>query len=329
MLYFLRFAQAWLLYFLLPLLLLLVWIRLRFFKPTKYSYSCAQILKTHNLATRHPYKKLFFGLRALTLLALVLLIAKPQLVDSRSKIDVEGIDIVLALDVSGSMQFQDYDDDKRSRVDVAKAEAIRFVQKRDNDGIGIVIFGNDAVSRCPLTLDKNMLKKIIEELHIGVIDPDGTMLSKGMVTAINRLKHSKAQSKVLILLTDGEPSEGDMKPATAIEVAQKLGIKVYTVGIGSEKDEFFMHPFYGMVAKPKVNAALLKKIATSTGGQFFMAHNAHDMRVIYDTIDSLEKTQHEAPLFSKYYDIFIPVLLILLGLLLFELWASSFVWFGI
>jgi Ca-activated chloride channel family protein len=260
---------------------------------------------------------------------LAFLIAKPQLVDNRSNIIVDGIDIMLVLDVSGSMQFQDYADDQRSRLQVAKDEALRFVNKRTNDAIGLVIFGKDALSRVPLTLDKKIINTLISTLEIGIIDPDGTVLSTAIVTAANRLKNSQAKSKVMILLTDGAPSENDTDPNLAIELAQKMGIKIYTVGIGSDEEQFIMHPLYGLIPKPKINKTLLTKIAQETGGKFFLARNSKDMRAIYDTIDSLEKTTHETSLFNKYYDIFIPFVWTIIILLLAELLLSTTIWFGI
>jgi len=268
-------------------------------------------------------------MRSLVLLLLAFLIAKPQLVDSHSKLKVEGIDIVLAIDVSGSMQIQDHKDDQRSRIEIAKAEAIRFIEKRDNDAIGLVIFGADAVSRCPLTLDKTILKKMVYDLDIGVIPPDGTVISTALVTAVNRLRSSKAKSKVIILLTDGEPSQGDMPVPIAIDVAKKLGIKVYTVGIGSDEERSFMHPLYGPIVLPKVNSELLTKISAQTGGQFFMARSAKDMREIYDKIDSLERTEIEAPVFSNFLDIFVPIVWFICAVLMLELLLSSFIWFGL
>jgi len=368
-------------------------------------------------------------LRVLVLLLLALVIAKPQIVDSRSKVPVSGIDIVLVLDVSGSMQFRDYDDDERSRFDVAKAEAIRFIEKRDsdalglvlfgkdtvsrcpitfdkqllknvvdelnlgvidsdgtmlvtgmvtaanrlkhsqssskvmivltdgepsegdmdpsvgievakaeasrfiekriNDALGLVLFGKDTVSRCPITFDKELLQKVVEELKLGVIDADGTMLITGIVTAANRLKHSRATSKVMIVLTDGEPSEGDMDPSVGIDVAKKLGIKIYTVGIGSEQEQIFRHPLYGIMTKPKVNKELLTKIAGQTGGHYFLAHSAADMRRIYDTIDTLEKTEHEVPMFSIYYDLLMPFVAFIMAIIFFELFFSTYIWFAL
>lgn len=268
-------------------------------------------------------------MRLLVLIILAIIIAKPQIVDSRSKVPVQGIDIVLVLDVSGSMQFKDYDDDNRSRFDVAKAEAIHFIEKRDHDALGLVLFGKDTVSRCPITFDKQLLKEVVEELKLGVINSDGTMLITGIVTAANRLKYSQSKSKVMIVLTDGEPSEGDMDPSVGIDVAKKLGIKIYTVGIGSEEERVFMHPLYGVIAKPKVNKELLTKIARDTGGHYFIARNASDMRRIYNKIDALEKTDHEVPVFSLYYDVLVPAVGLMMGLIFFELIFSTFVWFSL
>ncbi|MCX5922609.1 MAG: VWA domain-containing protein [Candidatus Dependentiae bacterium] len=327
--YFLRLVHPVVLYILIPVLLLALLIRARWHKGIMYRYPLASLLKSHGKASKHPYKKIFFLCRFLVLVLLAFLIAKPQLVDSRATVNIEGIDIVLAVDVSGSMQIKDDKNDQRSRIDIAKKEAVRFINKRDNDAIGLVIFGQDALSRCPITLDKEILKTIVDELEIGIIPHEGTVLSTALITSANRLKNSKSKNKIIILLTDGEPSEGDMSPDVAIDAARKLGIKVYTVGIGNDKIQQVMHPFYGPMTMPRVNTELLTRIARETGGKFFMAKNAHDMRVIYDTIDALEKTKIEAPVFSHYWDIFIPVVWIIFGLLMFELLASSFFWFGV
>ncbi len=326
--YFVRFEQWWLLFVTIPILFAAVIYRIRYRKPVRYKHSLGSIFKTRKQVTKHPYQKIFFVVRLFVLSVLALLIAKPQLVDSRSNIIIEGIDIIVVLDVSGSMQFQDRDDE-RARFDIAKEEATRFINKRTNDAIGLVLFGKDAISRSPLTMDKKILTQMIGRLRIGDIDPDGTMLATAMVTGINRLKSSKAKSKIMILLTDGEPSDGDMDPGAACAIAKKFRIKVYTVGIGSEEQQQFMHPFYGMMIKPQVNTALLKKIAQETGGKFFMAHNAKDMRTIYETIDRLETTKHEAPLYSRYFDIYTPFVLGVLMLVCIQLLLSTFIWFSI
>jgi Ca-activated chloride channel family protein len=326
-----RFAYPFVLYLLLPILIILAFIRLRWSRQTRYRYSLASEFKQSGFASNHPYKKILFALRLFSLFGIAFLIARPQLVDLQSKIKVKGINIILTLDISGSMNLQDDENDNRSRIEVAREEAIRFINKRDNDAIGLVLFANDVISRCPLTLDKRVLNNIVEEVDIGMINHEGTLLARGLITAINRLRKTKAnaQSNIIILLTDGAPSEGDLDPSVAIEAAKQLGIKVYTIGIGSDTDKVFMHPFYGIVTYPKVNKDLLSRIAKETGGKFFLANNCQDMRSIYDTIDSLEKIEQEMPLFSHYYDIFMPFLWIIFILLVLELFLSSLVWFGI
>lgn len=327
--FFVRCTHPWYSIVLIAVIIVAIVVRKLLRKTVVYRYALGLALKKNGAAAPHIHKKVFYFLRLLTLLLLAMIIAKPQIVDSRSKIPVQGIDIVVVLDVSGSMQFRDYDDDERSRFDVAKAEAIRFIEKRHSDALGLVLFGKDTVSRCPITFDKELLQKVVEELKLGVIDSDGTMLVTGIVTAANRLKHSQSKSKVMIVLTDGEPSEGDMDPSVGIDVAKKLGIKIYTVGIGSEQEQMFMHPLYGVVAKPKVNKELLTKIAGQTGGHYFLARNAADMRRIYDTIDALEKTDHEVPMFSLYYDLLVPFVAVIMGIIFFELLFSTYVWFSL
>ena len=326
--FFVRCAQPWLSIILLGIIPFILIARRLLYKTVIYRYSLGNTLKKKNIISQF-HKKVFYFLRLLVLLLLALVVAKWQLVDSRSKIPVSGIDIVLVLDVSGSMQFKDYDDDDRSRFEVAKAEAIRFIEKRDQDALGLVLFGKDTMSRCPITFDKQLLKNVVDELKLGVIDADGTMLVTGIVTAANRLKHSQSKSKVMIVLTDGEPSEGDMDSSVGIDVAKKLGIKIYTVGIGNEQEQMIMHPLYGVMVRPKVNKELLTKIARETGGYYFLARNAGDMRQIYDKIDALEKTEHEVPMFSLYYDLLIPFVAVIMGLLFCELFLSTYVWFGL
>ncbi len=328
--YLLGFAYGSLLYILIPALVILAWLRWRFYKGAVYLYPLTPSLRMRGYTTRHPHKKIVAVLRFLTLILLALLIAKPQLFDTRSTIKVEGIDIMLVLDVSGSMQAPHHSSDDRSRITVAKEEAIHFVQKRTNDAIGLVIFGNDALSRCPLTADKIIVRDIIHELDIGVIDADGTLLAKGIMTAANRLKNSNAKSKIMIVLTDGAPSENDLNPAVALEVARRLGIKIYTVGIGDNQEIMVRHPTHGLIVMRTVlNKPLLTQIAQETGGTFFEAKHPDDMRRIYDTIDKLERTEIEAPLFNNGIDWFMPLVWCALILILIECIATSLVWFSI
>ncbi len=327
--YIVRFANQGLWFLAVPTLLLILAVRIMRHKNTRYAYPVANMLSCQGFSSAHPYKKILNAVRFLVLLLLAVLLLKPQLVDTSSQVKVSGVDIMLALDISGSMRFQDFQDDERSRVEIAKDEAIRFISKRDNDAIGLVIFGLDAISRCPLTLDKHILTECVRDLQVGTVNPDGTVLATGLLTAIARLKDSKAKSKVIILLTDGEPSDGDSDPKIAIQMAKELGIKVYTIGIGSDTQEQLMDPLFGIMIKPCVNAKLLAYIAAQTGGRFFMARSSHDMRDIYTTIDRLERSELQVPVFSRQYDLGAYGAWVILILLSMGGWLSAYRWFSL
>lgn len=309
--------------------LVIALLRFYFRKPVAYRYPLVGSLKKVSLPTQSLTKHAPLALRLSSLVLLAVLIGRPQLVDVKSNVNVEGIDIMLVLDASGSMQCFDDLKDQRSRFTVAKQEAIRFVEKRENDPIGLVIFGRDAISRCPLTLDKNILKEIIADLELGDINPDGTVLSTAIAMAANRLKTSKAKSTVMILLTDGAPTPGmDMDPKTALDLAKKLGIKIYTVGIGGDHGGLLRDQFNSIRSMGfGLNKQLLSFIAQETGGKFFLAKSPDDMKRIYDTIDTLEKTEIETNIFSKYYDLVVPFVIIIFLLLLLELFVTSTLWF--
>lgn len=313
---------------LLPICLIVAWYRATKYKHTRYRYTLVSALKRQRKTLTHPYKKVLYLMRFIALVLLALCIAQPRVVDPASKLPVEGIDIVMVLDVSGSMEMQDEERDARTRIQVAKDEAIRFVDKRHNDAIGLVLFANDAFSRVPVTMDKQMLKKVIDDIQLGVINPNGTLLFTGVLTAANRLKQSKAKSKVMILLTDGEPSDGDMKPEVVMDIVKALGIKVYAVGIGSDHMRYIQHPL-GILPVPGVNKQVLTYIAQTTGGHFFLAKNPSDMRAIYDTIDALETSEQEIPHYGRWYDLVWYFLPFVYGMILLAIILSTFVWFSI
>lgn len=299
-------------------------------KRTWYTYPLTNKIITNQLQKPHSIKYFLYAIRFCILAFLAFLAARPQWADERSKVNVEGVDIVIALDISGSMQLFDDQNDRRMRVDVAKAEAIRFIEKRPNDPIGLVLFANDAISRCPLTLDKHILKELVGNIEIGLLDPQGTALGTGLATAVNRLKNSTAKSKIIILLTDGEPSAEKISPETAIELAQQHHIKVYTVGIGNEQGGFGIHPLFGIQSgQTKVNIPLLKTIAEKTGGELFLAHNPKEMRKIYETIDQLEKTDLQTDIFHTFYEAFEYFIWLFLALFFFELLLRLTIWRGI
>lgn len=323
-----HFAHPYLFLIFIPLLLLILSIKYFWYKSPVYSYSLGMQLQLNGYASRHPHKIILFIIRTLVFLVLIFTIPMPQLVDVHSKTSMHGIDIILVLDISGSMQGVDNEHDPRSRIAIAKEEALRFVDKRDNDAIGLVLFAKDAFSRCPLTLDKKMLHDIVADVQIGLLDPNETCISTALITAANRLKHSQSKSKIIILLTDGAPSESDIDPQVAISIAKQLGIKVYTIGVGGYKPYYFV-PGLGLVPTQDFDKKLLQEIAQETNGRYFKAHDAKDMRLIYDTIDSLEKTKHEVERYTHYQEIFMPFILIVLALLGLELILSSLVWFSL
>ena len=328
---FFQFAQPWWLFYGAGIAALAVALRLFWYQPTLYVYPLLQFIKDRKLQASSIPITFFFWIRIAILAVLIFLLGKPQYVDSKSKINVQGIDIVLALDMSGSMCCMDDLDDRRSRLQVAKQEALNFIEQRTNDAIGVVLFGRYALVRCPLTLDKTVLKEIISDLELGKPSEDmqkDTMLSQGLITAVRRLQNSKAKSKIVVLLTDGAPSPGDLNPKDAIQVAKDLGVKVYTIGIGGSQGGFVQDPIFGLqqTASP-LNKQLLEHIARETGGQFFEAQKPKDLKRIYQIIDTLEKQSYQTELYAKYHDYFMPFCWIVLGLIACELLMATWIWF--
>ncbi len=326
-----QFAQPWWLLYGAGFVAIALFLRWFWYKPTMYVYPLTQFIKDKKLSSSSLSTKFFFWIRIILFSLIVFLLGKPQYVDSKSKINVQGIDIVLALDMSGSMCCMDDLDDKRSRLQVAKQEALNFIEQRTNDAIGLVLFGRYALVRCPLTLDKTILKEIISDLELGKPSEDmqkDTMLSQGLITAIRRLQHSKAKSKIVVLLTDGAPSTGDLNPKDAIQIAKELGVKIYTIGIGGTQGGYVQDPIFGLqqISSP-LNKELLDRIAKETSGQFFEAKKPQDLKKIYQIIDTLEKQTYQTELYAKYHDYFMPFLWIMISLILCELFMATWVWF--
>jgi len=325
-----RFAYFELLYGLIPILLLATWYRLKYYQKPIYSFPLThRIIQTVGIKANWR-DRFFLVTRFIILTALALLIARPQKIDHHSKVIVEGIDIMMLLDVSGSMQLFDDPYDKKQRIEIAKEEAINFIKKRDNDPIGLIFFAKEVVSRCPLTLDKSVLIDIVQNIELGVIDYDGTVISKALITGLNRLKKSQAVSKIIILLTDGEPTPGDLHPDDVVILAKQYGVKIYTIGIGGKYGGLYEHPIYGIKqAGVSINVKLLEKFSQQTGGRAFVASNQKELNEIYTTINQLEKTEHETDIYHNYYDIFIPFLWLLLIFFVSELVCITFVWFAL
>lgn len=259
-------------------------------------------------------------LRYLALAALILAMARPQQTLKEEVVKAEGIDIILAMDLSSSMLAKDFDPD---RLTVSKEVAAKFVDKRVYDRIGLVVFAGDSFTQTPLTTDHNILKDFLANIVCGMLD-DGTAIGMGLATATNRLKDSKSKSKVIILLTDGVNNAGYIKPLTAAEIAEEYDMKIYTIGVGTtgaaltpvnrRNDGKFV---FGM-SKVNIDEKLLSEISKMTGGRYFRATDEAMLNSIYDEIDQLEKTEMEVNVFKRYKDIFRIPLMLAFGLLLLE-----------
>jgi len=259
-------------------------------------------------------------LRYLALAALMLAMARPQQTLKEEVVKAEGIDIILAMDLSSSMLAKDFDPD---RLTVSKEVAAKFVDKRVYDRIGLVVFAGDSFTQTPLTTDHNILKDFLANIECGMLD-DGTAIGMGLATATNRLKNSKSKSKVIILLTDGVNNAGYIKPLTAAEIAEEYDMKIYTIGVGTtgaaltpvnrRNDGKFV---FGM-SKVNIDEKLLSEISKMTGGRYFRATDEAMLNSIYDDIDQLEKTEMEVNVFKRYKDIFRIPLILAFGLLLLE-----------
>lgn len=257
-------------------------------------------------------------LRCLALAALIVAIARPQSSLSWQNSTTEGIDIIIASDISGSMLAEDF---KPNRMEAGKNIAIDFIKNRPNDRIGLVIFSGESFTQCPLTIDHDVLINLFKDIKNGMID-DGTAIGMGLATAVNRLKESEAKSKIVILLTDGSNNTGSIPPITAAEIAKQFGIRVYTVGLGTKG----MAPY--PVQTPMgiqyqnvpvdVDEGTLTKIANITGGKYFRATDNATLRNIYEQIDKLEKAKIDVTQYHKKTELFYPFALVCLLFLLLE-----------
>jgi len=248
--------------------------------------------------------------------------ARPRTVDVTSQIKgTEGIDIVIAADISTSMLAQDF---KPNRLEALKEVAIEFVERRKTDRIGIVIYAGESYTKTPLTSDKALVKTSIEDIDFTDAIDGGTAIGMGIATSVNRLKESLAESKVIILLTDGVNNTGFIDPEIATELAMEYKIKIYSIGIGTQGKA--MSPvailpngqFQYRPVEVEIDEALLTKIADQTGGKYYRATNQEKLVEIYDEIDALEKTEIEEEKFYDYQELFKPLVILGLGLLLFE-----------
>ncbi len=266
-------------------------------------------------------KHLSFALKMGALACLVIILCRPQVKDSWSSSDVEGTDIVIALDVSTSMLARDF---KPNRFESAKQVASQFVSGRDHDNIGLVLFAGESFTQVPMTMDNATLVNAIGQTEIGALE-DGTAIGDGIATAINRIRDGKAKSKSIILLTDGSNNTGVVAPNTAADIARKFGIKIYTIGVGSNgtADYPVAIDYAGNIQYQRmpvvIDEATLKNIAATTGGKYFRATSSSLLSNIFKEIDQLEKTRMDVQRFTHTEDHYEPWALLLLGLLLLSL----------
>jgi Ca-activated chloride channel family protein len=266
-------------------------------------------------SAKQKFRHLPFILRMLAIIFVIIALARPQSSISHKQVDVEGIDIVMALDVSGSMMAMDF---RPNRLDACKNVMQTFIENRSNDRIGLVVYSGEAYTKCPLTSDYQTLLRSLETVKFGIID-DGTAIGDGLGTAINRLRESQAKSKVIVLLSDGVNNAGHIDPYSAAEIAREFGIRVYTIGCGTIGNAPISTPYGIMYIKVEIDEPLLKNIAQKTGGKYFRAQNKTKLQEVYDEIDKMEKTRITEYHFTNKPDEFFPFLLVALGLFLVEI----------
>jgi Ca-activated chloride channel family protein len=317
-----RFHDPWALALLVLILLVFV-LRRRGVSEAAVRYPSLSLLRGLPVGGRQRWRWVVPVVRGLVLVLLSLALARPQLGKAESRYVGEGIDIVLSVDISGSMRSEDFrlEGRRASRLDVVKSVVTDFVTERPGDRIGLVLFSARPYTQCPLTLDHGWLLHNLERARIGMIE-DGTAIGSALATAVGRLEHSAAKSGVVILLTDGQNNAGKISPLTAAEAARALGVKVYTIGAGTKGMAPYpaRDAFGNLVYRPiqvDIDEQTLGRIADTTGGRYFRATDTTSLKDIYRTIDQLERTAFDVPRYLDYDELYpwllVPAL-VLLGL---------------
>ncbi|MBR0122827.1 MAG: VWA domain-containing protein [Bacteroidales bacterium] len=322
-----EFANKPLLFLLLiiPILIALYVWKYRKLYPTIQisSFDFANKSKT---SFREILVHVLFGLEMVAVALLIVALARPQSSEKNSTTNVEGIDIVMTMDVSGSMLAEDF---KPNRLEAAKKVGAKFVDGRPNDRIGLVVFASESYTQCPMTTDHKVLNQLMSEIKTGIIE-DGTAIGDGLSIAISRLKDSDAISKVIILLTDGVNNTGSIDPISAAEIAKMFGLRVYTIGVGTNGtapypvQDFFGNKRYQQV-EVNIDEDMLRQIANMTGAQYFRATDNSSLDKIYSEIDKMEKSRIEVYEFEKKTEEFFPFAAIALGLLALVFLMRTFV----
>lgn len=246
------------------------------------------------------------------IILIIIGLARPRIIQSLQEKSIEVIDIVLVIDISSSMLATDF---KPNRLEVVKKTAKNFIEKRDGDRLGILVFAGESFIQCPLTVDHDVLLSLMDEISVAQQSFDGTAIGMAIANATNRLRKSTAKSKVMILLSDGSNNAGELDPNTAADLANQFGIKIYTIGAGTNQDVSFI-PGRGYI-RNEIDEKTLQSIAKQTGGAYFRATNNQALEEIYSTIDELERTEVEIKVYTQYQELygwlFIPALLLGVG----------------
>ncbi len=308
--------------FLLLILPLLAWWYGRSYarRAATIRYSNLDLLKNLPKPSNYWSRHLQFGMRLLALALVIVALARPQSGHTEEEVTTEGIDIVLALDISSSMLAEDFK--PKNRLEAAKQVAEGFIKGRKNDRIGMVVFAARSFTQCPLTLDYGILINFLRKAETGMTD-DGTAIGLGLATAVDRLRNSKAKSKVIILLTDGVNNAGEIDPITAARLAEAFGVRIYTIGAGTRGEAMFpvQDPVFGKryVRMPvEIDEAMLTRLAKITKGAYYRATNRGSLEKIFAEIDQLEKTKIEVKQFTRYRELFVYWLATAFGLVFIE-----------
>lgn len=313
------FAYPDFLYGLIAVPLAIVWYVFRHNKQQAYlQFSDTSLLSGYNKSWKVYFRHSLFALRWLAISLLIVSLARPQTSSSKQNLTIEGIDIILTIDVSGSMLARDL---KPDRLEASKEVALEFIKNRPNDRIGLVIFSGETFTQVPLTTDHNVLMNMFTDIKSGMIE-DGTAIGDGLATSVSRLRHSQAISKVVILLTDGVNNAGSVDPMTAAEIAKVFGVRVYTVAVGSYGTAPYpvQTPFGIQLRdmKVEIDEPLLQAIAAQTDGKYFRATTNKKLDEIYKEIDQLERSKIDVTEFKRKHEEFFPLAIMALALLLTE-----------
>ncbi len=281
-------------------------------------YSSKQLIKDANSTVKAFFIKSLFYIKMVVLVLFILALTRPQILNYYDKESRKGIDILITLDISGSMASIDFK--PKNRLEVAKEVISNFIQKRSTDRLGLVIFAGTSYTRCPLTIDYDILKYFLEGTAIGELE-DGTAIGMALATSVNRIRYSKSRTKILILLTDGVNNRGEIDPRDAAQIAKDFNIKVYTIGVGTRgKAPYPVMDSFGrkqyMMVDVQIDEALLKEIANKTGGLYFRATDKDSLQQIFTEIDRWEKTEITTKRYYNARDLFIYFIIAALAILL-------------